>query len=178
MKKTIVIILLIAVTLKILTGCQSSSIEEKVGYATLEEALLDYPWTEEVKYLEIVSQATIDDYIFVSYKLSDDLYLLTTLAYENNLYYYTSGNYSKDFIEKKQDNLNYTWTGYSTVINENDDILINIVIIEEQNINQVTDSLGNTYSELEYMNPLFVMVLDEMPDGYLIYINGEEYTLV
>ena len=169
-KKTIIVMIMLTVIL--FAGCKQSGTMLLGEYNSIEEAVLDIGLTKEY---ELIGQVDFENSVVLSI-LDEDNQNWTTTLYKNNDKF--SGFQietfeSVNFLNESNSYLD----AYTLILEMPEGILIEIAFLEKTD-KIVTDNYDNEYIQLETedMN-IFVMELDEIPEDYIIHVDGEAYTL-
>ena len=153
-------------------GCQGGGSMVLGGYNTIDEAVLD---TGLITEYELIDQVDFATAVVLSI-VDQDKGNWTLTLYENNDKFY---NYGMDFLDEiyfVDENGDYL-LAHATKLRHPEGVIVEIGISDKID-KIVKDNCNNEYVRLETLDMnIYVMELDEVPEDYIIYVDGKEYTL-
>ena len=172
MKKNIMLVIILACAV-LCTGCAKSGVVVSIAYDSIEEAILDIGFTTE---FEIIDQVEFDEVLVLSVVDQDDSNWTTSLYEHDGKYYGFDIDAFEDVYFYNYNNGTYLRAS-AFYVKLPKGILISIGFLDKTH-KDVYDNYKNEYVNLKTVEMnTHVMELDEIPEDYKIYVDGEEYTL-
>ena len=172
MRKKLIIAMLMTVII-LFSGCQTSESMLVGVYNTIDEAVLDSISTTEY---ELIDQVDFENAVVLSIVDQDNASWIMSL-YKNNDKFYGFQIEAYESVNFLHENNFDIITDVTKLKLPEVGIMVHIAFLDKTD-KIVTDNYDNDYIQLETVDMnVYIMVLDEISEDYIINVDGKEYAL-